>query len=258
MHEEFDQLAALDALGLTTDAESASLGEHLETCSECASARAEYENAAAAFALTLDPVRPPLDLKPALMRSLIRDADEKESEERSQRLIPAWWLATAATFFLALFGWSELRLRAAREQISEIQASNRSVSEEVRRLTDKNQSLASRVQAMANAELISMKPMPPAPKATGRMFMDPVKHEGIVVLANLPMSQEGRVYQLWIMPKGSSTPISAGTFEIHDTRAMQMEVRDLPADFAGLAVTTEPRGGMPAPTGEKYLAGSIS
>ncbi|HVT02750.1 MAG TPA: anti-sigma factor [Thermoanaerobaculia bacterium] len=259
MHEEFENLAALVALGAATAEEQSALAEHNALCQECDRSRIAYENASAAFALALDPVVPPLDLGRKVMRSLVRDAEEKEGEERSQRLIPAWWLATAATFFMALFGWSELRLRAAREQISEIQATSRSLDEDNRRLAEKNQSMSARMQSMAGVEMIAMKPMPPAPKATGRAFMDPVTHRAVVVLANLPMSEENRCYQLWIMPRGSSTPVSAGTFEVHDSRGTEMmEIRDLPTDFAGLAVTAEPRGGMPAPTGEKYLAGFLS
>lgn len=258
MHEEFEGLAALVALGAATADEQAAMAEHEAVCPQCEQGRGSYENSLSAFALSLDPVNPPLDLRRKVLRSLMRDTAEKQVEEHSRRLIPAWWLATAATFFLALFGWSELRFRAAREQIAEIQATTRNLSEDNRRLTEKNQSMAARMQSMANVEMISMKPMPPAPMATGRAFMDPATHRAVVVLANLPMTEENRTYQLWILRKGSTTVISAGVFEVHDSRGMEMEIHDLPADLVGLAVTTEPRGGMPAPTGEKYLAGFMS
>ena len=73
--------------------------------------------------------------------------------------------------------------------------------------------------------------------------------------SNLPPLPAGRTYQLWVVT--AQAPISAG-FLTPDARGSVSEVFNTPPDIpqpVAMAVTIEPAGGMPAPTGEKYLVG---
>lgn len=58
-HEEFESLAALDALGVATGDESAALRGHLGGCFVCRRSRDEYGEAATLMARGLAPVTPP-------------------------------------------------------------------------------------------------------------------------------------------------------------------------------------------------------
>ena len=74
---------------------------------------------------------------------------------------------------------------------------------------------------------------------------------------NLPPLPPGRTYQLWVVT--AQAPISAGLLTpdaqggVSGTFATPV---DIPTPVA-MAVTIEPAGGVPAPTGDKYLVGTL-
>jgi anti-sigma-K factor RskA len=99
---------------------------------------------------------------------------------------------------------------------------------------------------------------PAAPQASARAFWSR-SHGMVFTASNLPALPAGRVYQLWVVSNQAPAPISAGLLtpdpqgNINETFATP---QDLPQPVA-LAVTIEPAGGVPAPTGERYLVGTL-
>ena len=93
-----------------------------------------------------------------------------------------------------------------------------------------------------------------APMATARAFWS--RSRGLIFTASsLPPLPAGRTYQLWIVTPDA--PVSAGLLrpgERGDVHAVFSTPRDV-VRVAAVAVTVEPDGGVPAPTGEKYLVG---
>jgi hypothetical protein len=93
-----------------------------------------------------------------------------------------------------------------------------------------------------------------APRAAGRAFWS--RRRGLVFAASaLPPLPSGRTYQLWVLT--ASQPISAGLLRPDDNGAITTFFAtppDMPAPVA-MAVTIEPEGGVPSPTGDKYLMG---
>ena len=77
----------------------------------------------------------------------------------------------------------------------------------------------------------------------------------MLTAAHLPDLPAGRTYQLWVLTSGA--PVSAGMFHPDASGGTSM-VFDTPVSLpapAGLAVSMEPDGGVPAPTGEIVLVG---
>ena len=77
--------------------------------------------------------------------------------------------------------------------------------------------------------------------------------------SNLPAPPPGRAYQLWVLT-AQPAPISAGMLVV-DASGRVTARFDTPLDLprpVAMAVTLEPEGGVPAPTGEKYLVGLAS
>lgn len=72
-HEDFESLAALEAIGAVSEDEQAALYAHLDTCAECNEVRDGYQEAATAFALALDPVMPPEEARGAIMGAVMQD-----------------------------------------------------------------------------------------------------------------------------------------------------------------------------------------
>jgi hypothetical protein len=104
---------------------------------------------------------------------------------------------------------------------------------------------------------IDLAGQPPADSARARAFWS--RSRGLVFTAsNLPPAPPGRTYQLWVVT--ADAPISAGLLKPDASGAVNIVIDtppDLPAPVA-MAVTLEPEGGVPAPTGEKYLIGTLS
>jgi anti-sigma-K factor RskA len=73
---------------------------------------------------------------------------------------------------------------------------------------------------------------------------------GVLFLAsNLPPAPQGRIYELWIIPKGGA-PRPSGLFQ-SDAAGNAMHMVTGPIDIAStgaFAVSVEPEAGSPAPT----------
>lgn len=266
-HETFEELAALNAIGAATAAEDEALRRHLESCASCAAVAREYVEAAALMATSLDPIEPPAALRDqiraaTLTRSAQPEIELGETTARRRRQRPQWWLATAATFFLALWGWSELRVRTARTQIDELQARGKFLEESNRRLQREKENLAGTLGTIAapDTRMIALSGQEVAPSASARVFLDPARRRAFVFFHNLPPNSGDKSYELWIIRADMAAPQPAGVFDVGEDGEAQLSVENLPVgvELKALAVTLEPRGGVAAPTGKMYLVGSSS
>lgn len=94
------------------------------------------------------------------------------------------------------------------------------------------------------------------PESWGKFFLDSTKPKALFYAYNLPPIPAGKTYQLWII---KDKPLSAGIFLIDSNGNAFFELQELPPDaekIRAVAVTLEPAGGLPQPSGEKYLIGS--
>ena len=92
----------------------------------------------------------------------------------------------------------------------------------------------------------------PAGAAHARVYVSPTR--GMLMAAeDLPALPSGRVYQLWSIVAGQ--PVSGGVFELEANGRAQVLADAPPGPAAAFAVTIEPTGGVPAPTGDKVLLG---
>jgi hypothetical protein len=92
--------------------------------------------------------------------------------------------------------------------------------------------------------------------AEGHTFVDPVARRAVFVAANLPQLAPDKTYELWFIADGK--PVPAGTFGVDASgRSGTVEVKGVaPLDhIQAWAVTVEPRGGVPQPTGTMVLKG---
>jgi anti-sigma-K factor RskA len=94
-------------------------------------------------------------------------------------------------------------------------------------------------------------------RPSGRMFWDQASDSWTFIAHDLPPLPAGRTYQLWLIDAGQQK-ISAGTFapESNGNALVRAQYRLSPDSLAVVAVTEEPEGGVPQPTGSIVLAGS--
>jgi hypothetical protein len=104
-------------------------------------------------------------------------------------------------------------------------------------------------------QMVALAGQAPAPAARGHMMWH-AKAGGVFVAAGLPEAPTGKAYQLWAIA-GTNAPVSAGVFSVDAAGTGSLSVRPLPgvATVNAFAVTLEPAGGLPAPSGEMYLLG---
>ena len=262
-HDDFESLAALDAIGAATPEEERALRTHLESCRDCSAARDAMIDAAALIALDLEPVTPPTHVREHIMRAVAEDGDDESGGITPAATTPTlsrWWLSAAATFFLALWGWRELGMRAAREQV-------RSQDAEIARLEASNELLLHEKEKLSgelaavgapSTRTIALAGQQVAPAAAAKVFLEPERRRAVVFFSNMPANPGDKSYQLWIIPAGQK-PQSAGTFDVTDGSAT-ITVENLPVatEIRSLAVTLEPRGGVQQPTNTTFfVAGNV-
>jgi len=250
-HDDFEAIAALDAIGAASPDEESALRGHLASCIPCRRARDEFAEAAALLAKDLDPVAPPHDVR----ERVFEDVTPFEEPERDRGFFSRWGLATAATLFLALWGWREVGIRVMRERVRTQQADMQRLSDEKQVLELQREKLAAAVASLAsaNTQTIALTGAQMSPSAAAKVFMDSDKHRAVVVFANLPKCPSDKSYQLWIIRGDQPKPQSAGVFDVDKGNAT-ITIENLPVmtEIKGLAVTMEPRGGVDQPTNANY------
>lgn len=102
---------------------------------------------------------------------------------------------------------------------------------------------------------VALAGLAPSPTARGRIWWNGDRRAGFFVASGLPPAPAGKTYQLWVISGG--TPVSAGTFPVDQRGEAILRVGPIPeaARADVFAVTLEPAGGLPAPSGAMYLAG---
>src|SRR5262249_20602121 len=181
----------------------------------------------------------------------------------------AWtWLAAAAAVVCAM-GWLVVRTQRddalrdaaaqkARAETAEAQA-RRVLSdlEATRTLLVPEQELPGLLRRPAR-RLVSLGGLPAAPLARARIVFHPGTREACLLATGLEIPPKGKGYEVWVIAKGA--PVPAGVFWPDSEGSVLFRLPDVPA-MAGVktfAITLEPEGGVPAPTGPMVLAGAVS
>ncbi len=254
-HEPYLEQAAAYALGALEGDERSRFEAHLrEGCPECETAMRDYGESLAGLAAELPRVAPPPRVKAALMERLEAEARPPRPTERST----LWWWspwpltlagATAVAAAVVVYlGWRINALdRELAQRSQELAALRTQVAQQREVLT---------ILRAPETKAVSLGGLKPSPTAEGRMWW--LRGVGGVLVANgLPMTPPGKTYQLWAIAGGK--PVSAGIFDVDQNGSATLQVKTPPAmDTVDVfAVTLEPAGGLPQPSGEMYLAGKV-
>lgn len=169
------------------------------------------------------------------------------------------WLVAAASLALAVgtsLGWISARGEVARLQstIAELRASAAEFlnvrAEFDRERTDRERVIA--ILSAVDVHSASLASVAPAGAARGHVYVSASR--GLFFAAEaLPPLPAGRTYQLWTIVAGQ--PVSHGIFEPEGDGRAQVLAQAPPGAVQAIAVTIEPDGGVPAPTGDKVLLG---
>jgi anti-sigma-K factor RskA len=254
--EPLHDLAGAHVLGALDPAERSAFERHLAECAACAAEVRALHPAADGLARVVPLYDPP----PGLRERVLRAATGRAPKPMF-RAIAANWLVAAASVIVALgLGLYVLQLR---DRLADVE---RRLDEATARAAAAGRQMADLQRAsvaVRTAALVLGAPdllrvdlgSPAGTPAKGRAFWS--RSRGLVFTAvDLPPLVPGKVYQLWIV--GRAAPVSAAIFEpdVAGRATAVVEPSASLPDPAAFAVTLEPAGGVPQPTGDRVLIGA--
>jgi anti-sigma-K factor RskA len=253
--EDFD----LYALGALDGDEKRAFESHVTTCAPCSEKLSEAQGRMALLALAAPQVRPSPGVKESLMRQIVGSSTGRGG---TLRVMPAQAPGTFAGWMWALvplaggfacaivFGWLHIM-----QLDKQIEALDNRVQEQNAQIVSEQSMIE--VLAAKDTVVVSLAEQKQQPQGTARVLYN-ARRGMLVYNGTLPQAPAGKSYQLWLVPT-SGAPISAGVFESADGLTNHMIATMPPGTTAkAFAVTLEPRGGKPAPTGPFVLLGPVS
>lgn len=253
--ERHEELAALQVLGVLGPEEAVELDRHVaEGCRVCEDLLVELRQGAAALAAGVPARRPSPGTRERLLASLSPSRAQAAPPRAKASLLAPWLVAAAAAALFVFFAFDNARVRremeVARGQAASLGSRLTSAEAELAR-----RDLRARVLESEDVRILFLSGKDPQRDARAKVFWSEKAKRGFVVAANLEALPADRQYQLWVFDKGK--PVDAGVFDADAAGRALFESKDLSAIAAAenFAVTVEPRGGVPQPTGPIVLIG---
>jgi len=251
--EDFD----LYALGALEGDELREMESHIASCRECSAKLSHARGRVAMLALAAPQVKPSPAAKAAILARVA--AENRTAPAREARISsppPArWWQmvlipAVGALAMLAVVLWQQnahldKQLAALRDSAAKQQVQIDEVGHVVALI------------GSTDTVTVNLAAQPGMPKGAAHVMYN-MKMKMLMYDGQLEAAPAGKSYQLWVVPMNGN-PVSAGVFNPTqgqtDHWMMNMPEGIVPKAFA---VTLEPSGGMPQPTGPKVLIGLAS
>jgi anti-sigma-K factor RskA len=256
--EDFELLA----LGALEGDEKLALESHVASCAQCAQKLAEARGRIAMLALAAPPVAPSAAVKQRLMQQVRADAERTAPErtaarapretERAAGSFGRWWAAVlipagAVLAVATVLLWNENR--QLDRQISTLREAAQLQHQQLQEKLD----IADLIESH-DTITVALAQQPGMPTGAAHVMynskMGMLMYEGEIAPAPAAKS-----YQLWLVP-ADGKPISAGVFNPVVGRPDHWMMK-LPQGISAVefAVSLEPAGGMPQPTGPMVLIG---
>jgi anti-sigma-K factor RskA len=253
--EDLQEKASLYAAGAMSESERKEYAIHLEAdgCELCRSEVLELQSVMHAFAMDL----PGSDPSPNVKMRLMAQAELSVSMRGLQNRAPgrkfewvAWLISATATAALvaALIVNSNLRdeVFTLSSRLAKLETQ---VGEQRTTLT---------ALTSPQVRVVDLAGQGTTPQAKARIFWIESEHRLLFFVSELPQAPNNQTYQLWFVPK-VGVPVSASVFNTNPDWSATFEV-PVPGDIGELkaaAVTTEPAGGLPQPSGSFVLLGAL-
>lgn len=276
--DKFEELCAGYVLHALDEEERKEFEKMLEDASE--QERILYQqmwSAANQLAFTVEQHEPDKSLKQKLMTEIRSEPKEEkqttvtsieEHEEEKTDLEEGDdsfnWSAFAVAASFALLVVSLSLIFYSFNLSSEINKKESVITQQQTQITELKNELQQKEEMLAilesrEVDLVLMSGMEVNPDGYGKVIWDSEKQQALLQVSNLPAVPQDKDYQLWLIK--NNKPVSAGVFAVNDEgdnffKIEKMAQADEQAANA-FAITMEPKGGMPQPTGDMYLMGNM-
>lgn len=218
------------------------------------------------LAFSVEESEPSAKVKEQLMAEIRSDADEAsvtsidEAKDSSEEGFNWSAFAVAASFALMIISLSLIFYSF--NLSSEITNKEEVITEQQTEITELKSELQRKEEMLAilearEVDLVAMAGLEVNPDGYGKVIWDSEKQQALLQVSNLPTVPDDKDYQLWLMV--NNKPVSAGVFAVNSEGDKFFKIEQMAkADEAStnaFAITMEPKGGVPQPTGDMYLMG---
>ena len=252
--DDLQERASLYAAGAMTDSERAEYARHLQEdqCTVCQAEVKELQSAISYFAFTLPQSSPSPAVKTRLMEQARNSAPVMQRSRRGFRWIQ--WLSAAAA--LAAIAVAMVLSRTNTDLRHEADLLRSRIAQLEVQLAGQQNTIATLTSS--GVRVVDLAGQGSTVQASGRIFWDQQQKRWLFSVRNLPPAPADKNYQLWFVPK-SGNPRSATVFNTAADGSLSIEVAvpDEITELKAAAVTTEPLGGLPQPTGAFVLLGAM-
>lgn len=250
-HHEWLEQAEIYALGALDGEELALFEAHLASgCPLCEDHLRNTRETLTLVSRSLTPVEPPSIVKARVLEQIASEAKiEAHDRPRLRWLWRSVGGAFAAACLLIALIWS---LFATRQELYRLRGQWAALHAEAAQKEEILQFLSD-----PQVRFVHLAGLPPSPGASARLLWNPSARKGILIATGLPRSAQGQSYELWAI--ADSEPVPAGVFTVGQEGPALLHLPSLPEEksYNKFAITREPAGGAPKPTGPMLLLGSL-
>ncbi|NGP89342.1 anti-sigma factor [Fodinibius halophilus] len=236
----------------------------------------EMWSAANQLAFTFEPSEPSADLKDRLMAEIRAQDDQSKAKDTDSNISSIddtpdtddegfnWSaFAVAASFALIVVSLSlifySFNLSSTISEKEKIIASKETTITELKNELRRKDEMLSILEAR-DVDLVMMAGLEVNPNGYGKIIWNAEKQQALLQVSNLPAVPQDKDYQLWLIK--DNKPISAGVFAVNDKKDKFFKIEEMAKateqSANAFAVTMEPKGGVPQPTGDMYLMGNVN
>jgi anti-sigma-K factor RskA len=238
------------ALHALSPEETAVVDDYLATHADAADDMAALKEAAAMLPYSLPPLTPSPQLRLRLMADVYRDALTESGEQppapqpipiaraRTRRSGGVVWPFAAVILLVLSLGFGSWAVALNRD------------------LSGKNQVIATQSSAIASAG--TTKPLSATSAnvpARGEVLRLANNQAAVLTISGLPTLSNGKVYEVWFI--AGATPVGAGLFSPNPDGSWSGLVHGDVTSAQAIAISVEPSGGSPAPTGDIVAKGAL-
>jgi anti-sigma-K factor RskA len=255
--DDLQEQASLYAAGAMTDSERKEFARHLEEdrCAVCISEVKELQSVASMLAFDTASAAPSPSVRERLMEQA-RSVAPARPAPQLPFLTRHWLQLVTSTVAIGAIAVTFAANRANNELRRLTQVLNSRVAQlevEIAR----NQTYMATLTS-PEVRVVNLAGQGLNVQASGRIFWDQSKKKWLFYVRDLPQLSADKSYQLWFVPV-SGNPVSATVFNTESDGSAEQQI-DVPEGVAALkaaAVTTEPAGGLPQPSGAFALLGAL-
>jgi anti-sigma-K factor RskA len=243
-------LFAAYALHALSPEETAAVEEYLATHADAADDVAVLKETAAMLPYSLPPVTPSPQLRLRLMADVYREALTEAGEQlptqqpipiecaRARRRDGVVWPVAAVILLVLSLGFGSWAISLNRD------------------LSGKDQVIATQSSVIAAAG--TTKPLSATSAnvpARGEVLRLANNQAAVLTISGLPALTNGKVYEVWFI--AGATPVGAGLFSPNPDGSWSGLVHGDVTSAQAIAISVEPPGGSPAPTGDIIAKGAL-